>query len=87
MIKQKNTSNPTLNEINIYYRGTNQKFKYYGPFDEESVKITIKQFFRINDPIDDIYFQDEDGDIVVLNEQTPSGISVYIYCESDSMRK
>ena len=28
--------------------------------------------------IEQIYFQDEDGDILALNENTPSGISVYL---------
>lgn len=76
-----------LNEINVYYKGANQKFKYYGPFDEQSAKSTIRLFFKIEEPIDKIYFQDEDGDIVVLNEETPSGISVYIYVEKDSKKK
>ena len=26
------------NEINIYYKGVNQKIKYYGKLDENSVK-------------------------------------------------
>lgn len=78
--------NQQKNEINVYYKGANQKFKYYGSFDEESAKSTIKQFFKIKEPIDKIYFQDEDGDIVVLNEETPSGISVYIYVESEQKK-
>ena len=75
------------NEINVYYKGAHQKFKYYGPFEEISIKTTIRHFFRINEPIEKIYFQDEDGDIVILNEETPSGISVYLYVESDSLKK
>ena len=34
-----------------------------------------------------MYFQDEDGDILCLNDQTPSSISVYIYVEPDSVPK
>ena len=26
------------NEINIYYKGVKQKLKYYGKFDEKSIK-------------------------------------------------
>ena len=75
------------NEINVYYKGANQKFKYYGKFDEKSVKTTIRHFFRISEPIENIHFQDEDGDIVILNEETPSGVSVYIYVETDPNKK
>ena len=73
--------------INVYYKGTNQTIKYYGKFDVYSIKITIKQIFKIEDPIEQIYFQDSDGDILALNDQTPSGISVYIYVEPDKIPK
>ena len=75
------------NEINIYYKGVKQKLKYYGKFDEKSIKTKIKQIFKIKEPIEQIYFQDEDGDILALNEQTPSGISVYIFVEPDEVPK
>jgi len=73
--------------INVYYKGTNQTIKYYGKFDAYSIKITIKQIFKIEEPIEQIYFQDSDGDILALNDQTPSGISVYIYVEPDKIPK
>ena len=47
----------------------------------------VKQIFKINEPLEQIFFQDEDGDILALNEDTPSGISVYIYVEPDSIPK
>jgi len=75
------------NEINVYYKGVKQKIKYYGKFDESSIKSTIKQIFKIEEPLKQIYFQDEDGDILCLNDQTPSSISVYIYVEPDSVPK
>ena len=74
-------------EINAYYKGVKQKIKYYGKFDESSIKSIIKQIFKIEEPLKQIYFQDEDGDILCLNDQTPSGISVYIYVEPDSIPK
>ena len=73
--------------INVYYKGMNQIIKYYGKFDVYSIKITIKQIFKIEEPIEQIYFQDSDGDILALNDQTPSGISVYIYVEPDKIPK
>jgi len=73
------------NEINIYYKGIKQKLKYYGKFDINSIKSTVKQIFKINEPIEQVYFQDEDGDIVILNDQTPSGISVHVFVEPNSI--
>ena len=75
------------NEVNIYYKGIKQKIKYYGNFNEKSIKSTVKQVFKINEPLEQIYFQDEDGDILALDEQTPSGISIYIYVEPDAIPK
>ena len=75
------------NEINIYYKGIKQKVKYYGNFNEKTIKSTVKQIFKINEPLEQIYFQDEDGDILALDEQTPSGISIYIYVEPDAFPK
>ena len=75
------------NEINVYYKGISQKIKYYGNFNEKSIKSIAKQVFKISEPLEQIYFQDEDGDILALDEQTPSGISVYIYVEPDAIPK
>ena len=75
------------NHINIYYKGIKQKIKYYGNLNEKLIKSTVKQIFKINEPLEQIYFQDEEGDILALDEQTPSGISVYIYVEPDAFPK
>ena len=77
----------TRNEINVYYKGIKQRIKYFGNFNEKSIKSTVKQVFKINEPLEQIFFQDEDGDILALDEQTPSGISVYIYVEPDAIPK
>ena len=75
------------NEINVYYKGIKQTVKYYGKFNEKSIKTSVKQIYKINEPLEQIYFQDEDGDILALNDQTPSGISVHIYVEPDAVPK
>ena len=77
----------TRNEINVYYKGIKQRIKYFGNFNEKSIKSTVKQVFKINEPLEQIFFQDEDGDILALDEQTPSGISIYIYVEPDAIPK
>ena len=73
------------NHINIYYKGIKQTIKYYGNFNEKLIKSTVKQIFKINEPLEQIYFQDEDGDILALDEQAPSGITVYIFVEPDAI--
>lgn len=75
------------NEINFYYKGANQKIKYYGKLDENAIKSTAKRIFKISESLEQIYFQDEDGDILILNDQTPSGISVHLFVEPDPMPK
>ena len=55
-------------ELNIYYKGSKQKIKYYDSINEEQIKKTVKQIFKINEPLEQIFFQDEDGDILILNE-------------------
>ena len=39
----------TRNEINVYYKGIKQRMKYFGNFNEKSVKSTVKQVFKINE--------------------------------------
>ena len=75
------------NEINVYYKGVKQKIKYFGKFDESSIKSTIIQIFKIEKSLKQIYFYDENRDILCFNDQTPSGISIYIYLEPDSVPK
>ena len=74
-------------ELNIYYKGSKQKIKYYDSINEDQIKKTVKQIFKINVPLEQIFFQDEDGDILILNEHIPSGLSIYIFVEPDSIPK
>ncbi|OUM63613.1 hypothetical protein PIROE2DRAFT_9831 [Piromyces sp. E2] len=65
------------NEINIYYKGMKQKLKYYGNFNEESIKTTVKQIFKISEPLEQIYFQDEDDKYsygTIYNEYVIPGV-------------
>ena len=55
-------------ELNIYYKGSKQKIKYYDSINEEQIKKAVKQIFKKNEPLEQIFFQDEDGDILILNE-------------------
>ena len=66
-------------EVKVYYKGNMQKIKYYGSLDEGQLKKTVKQIFKINEPLEQIYFQDEEGDILMINDQIPSGLSIHIF--------
>ena len=70
-------------ELNVYYKGAKQKIKYYGNLVESQIKSTVKQIFKIKEPLEQIFFQDEDGDIIVLNDQIPSGLPIHIFVEPD----
>ena len=74
-------------EINVYYKGNKQTLKYYGSLEEDQIKKTLKQIFKIEEPIEQIYFKDEDDDILILNSQIPSGISIHLFVEPDSIPK
>ena len=74
-------------EITFYYKGKKQKIKYFGPLEEAQMKTTLKQMFKIEEPIEQIFFKDEDGDILILNNQIPSGISIHLFVEPNSIPK
>lgn len=74
-------------EINVYYKGTKQKIKYYGNLDANEIKKTVKTIFKIKEDLEQIFFQDEDGDIIILNDQIPSGLSVYVFVDLDAIPK
>ena len=38
-------------ELNIYYKGSKQKIKYYDTINEVQIKKTVKQIFKINEPL------------------------------------
>ena len=73
----------TKKTINISYDGCVQKIKYFGKFDAESIKKIIKTRLFIEESIDKIFFQDEENDILILNENTPDDITVYLYIQKD----
>ena len=54
---------------------------------QKEIEDTLKQMFKIEEPIEQIFFKDEDGDILILNNQIPSGISVHLFVEPNSIPK
>ena len=73
--------------INISYDGCVQKIKYFGKFDSVSIKKIVKSRFFIEESIEKFFFQDEEKDILILNENTPDNITVYLYIQKDLIPK
>jgi hypothetical protein len=85
--KIKNENKNTQKTINISYDGCIQKIKYFGNFNAESIKKIAKSRFFIEESIEKIFFQDEEYDILILNENTPDNITVYLYIQKDLIPK
>jgi len=62
-----------------------QKIKYYGDIEVEQTKQMIKNLFNIKENTNQIYFQDEEGDPIILNKNIPSDLSVYLYIKPEAI--
>ena len=74
-------------EINVHFKEKKQKIIYYGSLDEDQLKKKIKQIFKIKESIEQLNIKDEEGNIILINGQIPSGLSIYVFIESDSIPK
>lgn len=73
--------------LKVYYKGVCQNIKYYGDIEIDNVKENLRDIFSIKENPNQMYFQDEDGDIIILNKNIPSDLSVYLYVKPDSIPK
>lgn len=72
--------------IQVYYKDIMRKISYYGTLNEKSIKSNIKVLYHIKEPIEQIFFTDENGDIVLLEGgDVPNELKVHIYIERDSI--
>ena len=86
--EKKNEGNINIKKtINISYDGCIQKIKYFGKFDAESIKKIVKSRFFIEESIEQIFFQDEENDILILNGNIPDNITAYLYIQKDLIPK
>lgn len=70
--------------INVYFKDVMRKINYYGKFDEKKIKSNIKVLYHLKEPIEQIFFVDENGDILILDEDNvPDNLNVHLYIESD----
>lgn len=74
--------------INVFYKDVMRKISYFGSFNEKTVKSTIRTLYHIKEPIEQIFFTDENGDIIILEGNgVPNELKVHLYIEFDSIPK
>ena len=70
--------------INVYYQDTKRKISYFNTIKEETIKSTVKTLYHIKEPISQIFFSDEDANIIIIDgENIPNELNVHIYIEFD----
>ena len=79
--------NKTKKSISFIYKESKQVIKYYGKFDIISTIKILKDRFFIEESNEQIFFQDDEGDILILNSNIPDNITVNLYIEKDSIPK
>ena len=84
---QKIIENKGKKSISFFYNNTKQVIKYYGKFDPISTKKILKERFFIEESIDQIFFQDEEEDIIILNSNIPDNLSVQLFIQRDLIPK
>ena len=61
---------------------------YFWSLKEKTIKSTIRTFYHIKEPIEQKFFTDEEGDIIILEgDGVPNGLKVHLYIELDSIPK
>ena len=64
------------NTLHVYYKGSEQRIKLYDGTEEEKILKLIKRVFKITAPDERIYFQDENGDLLLLPTSFPKDLSI-----------
>ena len=62
--------------LHVYYKGSEQRIKLYDGTKEEKILKLIKRVFKITAPDERIYFQDENGDLLLLPTSFPKDLSI-----------
>ena len=74
--KNKKSDKEKEKTLFIHYSGHIQPLKYHGKFDLVTTKKELKLKYFIEEPIEHIFFQDNEEDILILNQNIPDNISV-----------
>ena len=73
--------------ITFNYKGEQKVISFYNKFYEESIKNILKIYFSIEESIEQIFFQDNEDDILILNSNIPNNISVNLFVRKDFIPK
>ena len=69
--------------LHVYYKGSEQRIKLFDGTEEDKILKLIKRVFKLTVSDDKIFFQDENGDLVILPDIFPQDLSIYIYIEPE----
>ena len=69
-------------------QGYNEKNILFRSFNEKTIKSSLKTLYHIKEPIEQIFFTDEEGDIIILEgDNVPNELKVHLYIEYDAIPK
>ena len=70
-------------KIDVYHKGIKQTIKVFDNTSEEDLTNFIKKIFHLNVNNSHIFFQDEEGNFLLIPKIIPNGLKVYLYIESE----
>lgn len=74
--------------INVFFKDIKRKISYFGSFNEKTIKSNLKILYHIKEPIDHIFFTDENGEIMILEgDNVPNNLNVHLYIEYEPIPK
>ena len=80
-------NNTNKKSIKFYYNNKLIKIKLEEKFNLVLLKKFLKSRFLIEEPIDSIFFIDEDEDILILNSNIPDNLTVNLFIRKDFIPK
>ena len=70
-------------KIDVYHKGFKQTIKVFDNTSEEDLINFIKKIFHLNVNNSQIFFQEEEGNFLLIPKIIPNGLKVYLYIESE----
>ena len=70
-------------KIDVYHKGIKQTIKVFDNTSEEDLINFVKKIFHLNVKNSQIFFQDEEGNFLLIPKIIPNGLKVYLYIEPE----
>lgn len=70
-------------KINVYYRDVKQTIKIFDNTSEDELINLIKKIFHLEANNSKIFFQDEEGNFLLIPKIIPDGLNVHLYIEPE----